>query len=440
MNNLNRFHTQFWMVKSAIFAAFFLIFEIKTTAQPGAPAPAQSQSILITGATAHLGNGKIIQNAAIGFENGKLTLVADATLIRLDLSKYGRRIDVTGKHVWPGLIALNSRLGLAEVEAARATVDNQETGTLNPNARAIVAYNTDSEVPPTVRSNGVLLAQICPSGGQISGQSSVVQLDAWNWEDAAIRMDEGVHLNWPRQRNFNFDGGNPEMRKNDEFDKQTQALNQLFAEAKAWNSKSDFVEKNQRFDAMRGLFDGSKTLYLHAENAKNIEESVLFAEKWGCRPVIVGGGESWLVADFLKAHTVPVILARTHAVPVHDDSDIDQNFKTPALLAKAGVEFAISNEGSWQVRNLPFQSGQAVGFGLDQEAALTAITLTPAKILGIADRVGSLETGKDATLIITSGDLLDMRTSKVEQAFIAGREINLDNRQKRLFQKFSSKN
>ncbi len=438
MKNPARTLPKNFLLKTAFFALIYIWCTSPVFAQPGKPAPAQPQSILISGATAHIGNGQIVQNAAIGFENGKLTLVADATLIRIDLTKYARRIDATGKHIWPGMIALDTKLGLVEVEAARATVDDQESGTLNPNARAIIAYNTDSEVGPTLRSNGVLLAQICPSGGRISGQSSVVQLDAWNWEDAAVRMDEGIHLNWPVKQGFGgFDATVTEAKKNEDLEKQIQAINQLFAEAKAWNAKPAAESKNQRFEAMRGLFDGSKTLYFHTENAKSIEESVLFAEKWGCRPVIVGGAESWLVTDFLKKHNTAVILARTHGMPRHDDSDIDQNFKTPALLARAGVEFAISNEGSWQARNLPFQAGQAVGFGLEKEAALSAITLTPAKILGIADRLGSLETGKDATFFITSGDVLDMRTSKVEQAFIGGREIDLDNRQKRLYEKFS---
>lgn len=429
-----------FFIKNTLAGLLFFLWNVPIlTAQPGKPAPAQSQSILISGATAHLGNGQIIQNAAIAFENGKLTLVADATLIRLDLTKYARRIDATGKHMWPGLIALDTKLGLVEVEAARATVDHAETGSFNPNVRAIIAYNTDSEVSPTVRSNGVLLAQICPEGGRISGQSSVVQLDAWNYEDAAVRLDEGIHLNWPNVQNFSFAGGEPGMKKNEEFNKQLQSLNQFFGEAKAWAAKPATEAKNQRFEAMRGLFDGSKTLYFHVETAKGIEESVLFSEKWGCRPVIVGGSESWLVSDFLKKHNVAVILSRTHGLPRHDDSDIDQNFKTPALLAAAGVQFAISNDGTWQTRNLPFQAGQAVGFGLEKEAALTAITLTPAKILGIADRLGSLETGKDATLFITSGDVLDMRTSKVEQAFINGREISLDNRQKRLFEKYKGR-
>ncbi len=434
--------TAAFLLKISVVSTIVFLIGNSATAQPGQPAPPQSQSILITGATAHLGNGKTIQNAAIGFENGKLTLIADATHIRLDLSKYKRVVDASGKHVWPGLVALDTRLGLVEVEAARATRDDDETGELNPNARAIIAYNADSEVPPTVRSNGVLTAQICPGGGRISGQSSVVQLDAWNWEDAALKIDEGIHLNWP-VKNLREDEGErrfPRERKEDDFDNQLRALDQLFAEAKAWLGKPAPEAKNQRFEAMRGLFDRSKTLYLHAELAKSIEESVLFAEKWGCRPVVVGGGESWLVADFLKKHAVAVVLSRTHAVPRHDDSDIDQNFKTPALLAAAGVEFAISNGGSWQVRNLAFQAGQAVGFGLDKEAALTAVTLEPAKILGIADRLGSLETGKDATLFVTPGDALDMRTCKVEMAFIGGREISLDNRQTRLYRKFSKKN
>ncbi|MBL7774679.1 MAG: hypothetical protein JNK89_01685, partial [Saprospiraceae bacterium] len=185
------------MKKTILFFTLNLLLGFILPAQPPTPAPAQSGAILILGATAHLGNGQVLPNSAIAFEAGKLTLVADATTIRLDRSKFSKIFDATGKHVYPGFIAAESRLGLVEIGAVRATVDHGEIGSLNPNARALVAYNTDSDVQPTVRSNGILQAQIVPSGGLVSGTSSVVQLDAWNWEDAAVRADDGVHLNWP---------------------------------------------------------------------------------------------------------------------------------------------------------------------------------------------------------------------------------------------------
>ncbi|MBX2893516.1 MAG: amidohydrolase family protein [Saprospiraceae bacterium] len=409
-------------------------------AQVPTPAPAQKEAILIMGATAHLGNGQVIENSAIGFENGKLTLVADATTIRIDRTKYGKIYDAAGKHVYPGFIAPNTRLGLVEIDAARPTQDFSETGALNPNVRSIIAYNTDSEVTPTVRSNGVLLAQVSPTGGTVSGTSSVVQLDAWNWEDASYRADDGIHLNWPALRSWSgWQTGSPEMKKNEQYDKDVLALRQFFDEARAYAQAPVVAVKNPRFEAMRGLWDKKQNLFVHTDNAKTIQEAVLFAESYGLRTVLVGASDAWLVADFLKAREVPVILGRTQRLPSREDEDVDQPFKTPALLHEKGVLFAFSMDGAWQQRNLAFQAGQAAGYGLPKEAALSALTLHTAKILQIDKTCGSLETGKDATLFISEGDALDMRTCKVTAAFIQGREINLDNKQKRLQRRFEEK-
>lgn len=417
-----------------------LLSPLSLFSQVPVPAPAQKQAILIMGATAHLGDGKVIANSAIGFENGKLTLVADATTIRLDRSKYGKIFDAAGKHVYPGFIAPDSRLGLVEIEAARPTQDFAEVGAMNPNTRSIVAYNTDSEVTPTVRSNGVLMAQVTPAGGTLSGSSSVVQLDAWNWEDATYRPDDGHHLNWPALRSFGgFESGNPEMRRNEQYDKDVQAMRRFFEEARAYARAAAPQVKNLKFEAMRGLWDKKQNLYVHTDNAKTIQEAVLFAESFGLRVVLVGGADAWLVADFLKTHGVPVILGRTQSLPARDDDDVDQPFKTPAQLHEKGVLFAFSETGAWRQRNLAFQAGQAVGFGLPKEAALSALTLNTAKILQIDQQCGSLEAGKDATLFISEGDALDMRTCIVTAAFIQGREISLDNKQKQLNRRFEEK-
>lgn len=428
----------FSRISSLCAACLLLVFS--AAAQRPVPAPAQQTAILILGATAHLGNGQTIANSAIGFEKGKLTLVADATVIRLDRSKYARIYDATGKHVYPGFIAPNTRIGLEEIEAARATLDFADLGGYMPNLRTLVAYNTDSELIPTIRSNGILLTQATPEGGVISGSSSVMQLDAWNWEDAAYRSDDGIWLNWPAQRSFGgFGQGNPEFKKNEQYDKDVLALRNYFEEAKAYLMQSSPEVKNLRFEAMRGLFNQKQALYIRVDNAKTIQEAVLFAESFGIKDVIAGGSDSWLVADFLKSHNVPVILGLTQALPARDDDDIDQKFKTAAQLQDKGVLFAFTSNGSWRQRNLPFQAGQACGFGLSKEAAVAALTLNTAKILGIDQTCGSLETGKDATLFISEGDALDMRTCVVTAAFIQGREINLDNKHKQLARLFEAK-
>lgn len=424
----------------------FMLLPVCLSAQRPAPAPARQGSVLILGATAHLGDGRVIENSAIAFENGKITLVADASAMRIDRSRYGMTYDAVGKQVYPGFIAPDSRLGLVEVEAVRATQDFAETGTLNPNARAIIAYNTDSEVIPTVRSNGVLLAQVSPVGGRISGTSSVVHLDAWNWEDAAVRTDDGVHLNWPTPRPPQFDQRRapaleseekPELR--DPYLDQIDELERFFREAQAYAATEKPAAQNLRFESMRGLFGKTRALYLHANDARAIQEAVLFAEKFGVMPVIVGGNDAPLVGSFLKMHNVPVILNKPQRLPAREDEAVDQPYTAPADLYKQGVLFCLSEEGGWRQRNLPFQAGQAVGYGLPYEAAVAAITLNAARILGVADRCGSLEAGKDATLFICEGDALDMRTNQVIAAFIQGRSIDLSNKHKVLYQNYESK-
>ncbi len=423
---------------------FLLLLPFLLTAQPPAPAPPQAGPILIVGATAHLGNGQVLPNSAISFEKGKITLVADATTIRIDRSRFSKIFDASGKHVYPGFIAPDTRLGLVEIDAVRATQDFAEVGAVNPNARALIAYNTDSEVIPTVRANGVLLAQIVPTGGLVSGSSSVVQLDAWNWEDAAYRTDDGVHLNWPQarrpgarsaRRGPQSDGGEQE----DGYEKAIQELRRYFEEAKAYAQKTSPEPANLRFEAMRALFSGKKNLYVHVNQARTIQEAVLFAEQYGLKPVLVGGNDAWQVADFLKAHNTPVILSKTHRLPGREDEPVDLPYSNAGALHAAGVLFCISEDGGWRQRNLPFQAGHAVGYGLPAEAAVQCITQNAARILGIEQTTGTLEVGKDANLFISEGDALDMRSNQISAAFIQGRELNLDNKQKELSRRYEAK-
>lgn len=419
------------------FLFIVLLFCNTLYAQRPTPAPAQSGAILIIGATAHIGNGQVIANSAVAFENGKITLVADATTIRIDRSRYAKIFDASGKHLYPGFIAPNTTLGLVEVDAVRSTQDYAETGAYNPNIRAIIAYNTDSEVIPTVRSNGILMAQVSPQGGVLSGASSVVQLDAWNYEDAALKLEDGIQLNWPYQR-FGGEEGNPN-KKDERYDKAVQDLHRFFSEAKAYLQDGKAEARNQKFEAMRGLFARSQRLYLHADNARAIQEAVLFAEQYNLIPVVVGGNDAWMLTAFLKQHHVPVVINPTQRLPAREDEDIDQPYKTAAALHEAGIMFAFSGSGSWRQRNLPFIAGQAVGYGLPYEAAISALSLNTATILGIDAKTGSLETGKDATLFLSEGDALDMQSSQVTAAFIQGREINLDNKQKQLARQFQEK-
>lgn len=426
-------------MKTNITILFTFLLGIRAIAQNPAPAPVQNNSVLVMNAKAHLGNGQVIENAAIGFEYGKLTLVADATTIRLQKGSYGTVIDGNGKHVYPGMIACNTTLGLTEIDMVRSTQDHSEVGEMNPNVRSIISYNTDSKVQPTVRSNGVLLAEVSPRGGMISGSSSVVTLDAWNWEDAAYSRDLGIHMNWPRMYIYAGGGAESEENQRKQLQQDLNAIDQFFSEAKAYCLAPKAPEKNVRFEAVRGLFNGTQKIFIHCGYVKEIEAAVIFAKKYGFKMVLVGGSDAWRVVGLLKENHVPVVLGQTHALPAREDDDVDLPYRLPALLDKAGVDCAISIDGSWQVRNLPFMAGTASTYGVAPERAVAMVTSIPAAILGIADRTGTLEVGKDATLIITSGDLLDMKTSVVEQAFIQGRTINLDDVQKQLYRKYMDK-
>lgn len=404
------------------------------------PAPPQKGAILIFGATAHIGDGTVIPNSAIAFENGKLTMVADATVIRIDRNRFAKIFDASGKHVYPGFSAPNTQLGLIEIDAAKPTLDAGDIGAYNPQLRSIIAYNTDSELLPTIRSNGILLAQVVPTGGTLSGTSTVVQLDAWNWEDAAFQPDEGIHLRWPNPpAPSGAQQPGPDGPRVDPYEKNVQELNTFFEAAQAYIKEQNREVKNLKFESMRTLFDRKTNLYIHTGNAKTIRESVLFAEKFNLKPVLVGAQDAWLQVDFLQEHQVPVILASTQRLPSREDEDVDQPFKTAAQLHRKGILFAFSHNSTWPQRNLAFQAGQSVGFGLPQEAAVQALTLNTAQILGMADRCGSLTIGKDATLFISEGDALDMRTAQVTAAFIQGREINLDNKHKQLHRRFEAK-
>jgi len=402
------------------------------------PAPKQTEKICLKGGTVHVGDGKVIENAYVSFENGKVTDVFAASDIKTDAT-LGRVIDVTGKQIYPGVISLNSILGLVEIEAARATDDQAEVGSSNADARAISSYNTDSRVTPTVRSNGVLYAQVVPQGGRVSGTSAVVQLDAWNWEDAALKAEEGVWITWPGMYKMKYGEVEREgYEVNKDYDKNLQELKDYFAEAKSY-ALTTHEKKNLRFEAMRKLFTDKQNLYVRVSYVKEILQVIDFAQSFGVNIVLVGAADSYMIADELAAKKIPVILQKTHELPSYDDEDIQQPYKTPAILQQSGVLFALSIGGFWQERNLMFEAGTASAYGLSKEQALAAITSNSAKILKLDSRIGTIAKGKDASFIISDGDLLDMRTSNITLAFIDGRQIDLDNKQKELYRKFSQK-
>ncbi|HLK28249.1 MAG TPA: amidohydrolase family protein, partial [Puia sp.] len=346
-----------------------------------------------------------------------------------------KAIDCSGKHIYPGLISPLTNLGLNEISAVRSTRDEYELGDINTNMRSVIAYNTDSKAIDNVRANGILLANIVPQGGIVSGSSSVMQLDGWNWEDAAYKTDGGMYFNMPNLIRFSIEGDPVK----DAMD-QIENVRTFFRQAKAYLDETKHEHVNLKFEATKKLFSKEQTFFVKCDLVKEMMIAVSFAKEFGFKTVIVGGYDSWKITDYLKQNNIAVVLNQMLSLPAVQDDDYDLPYKTPFLLQQAGVSYCISdaNESS-RYMNLAFNAGVASGFGLTKEQALQAITLSTAKILGIDNRTGSLEKGKDANIVVSDGDILDIRTNKISYAFIQGRQINLDNKQKQLFKKYMDK-
>lgn len=405
------------------------------------PAPKQTNAYSIEGATAHLGNGKVIENSLIMFNDGKITFVGNALM---KIARQGTVVNAKGKHIYPGFIVANASLGLAEVDAVRATVDTDEVGPMLPHIRSLIAYNAESKIIESMRPNGVLIAQIAPRGGTISGTSSVMQLDAWNWEDAAIKVDDAIHVNWPEAftRGRWWLGEDPVLKPDSRYPDNVKRIKDYFATAKRYlNGSKD--EMNLEYEATKGLFDGSQKVFVHVSGHKEISDVVSTFKSVGINEiVIVHGNGAEKVADLLIKNNIPVVIERSHRVPDNEDDDYDLPYRTAKILSDAGITVAIGMEGQMErmnTRNIPFYAGTYAAHGVDVEQAVAMITGNAAKILGIDKTTGTLEVGKDATLFLSEGDALDMRTNIILHAFIQGRKISLETHQTKLWKRYDSK-
>jgi imidazolonepropionase-like amidohydrolase len=429
-------------MKRVLFIAVGLCLIASIKASDTIPAPPQTKPIAIKGATIHPVSGPDIPSGTIVFENGKITaLGADAAI-----PSGADVIDANGKHVYPGLINANTVLGLVEIGAVRATVDVEEAGALNPNVRSITSVNPDSELIPVARAAGVLTALSVPEGGIISGQSAVLRLEGWTPEEMAVLSPAAMHLRWP---NLTIDR-RPRARKSvkdqqKEIEKAQKQIRDAFANARAYwqarkNPAPDF-KIDLRWEAMMPVFDGKLPLFIHASTLAQIQAALAWAKEMQFKFVLVDGDDAWRIASQLKESGVAVILGPATSLPPRRDDDYDSAWSSAAKLQQAGVKFCIASNGrgaETNERNVGYEAGLAAGYGLPKEEALKAVTLYPAQILGVADRLGSLEKGKAATLIVTNGDPLDFPT-QVETAFIDGRKIDLSNRQTRLRDKYREK-
>lgn len=429
-------------LKSRVGLAFSLLILLSAQLVAQTPAKEQAKSILILNATAHLGNGEVIPNSAIGFENGKINMVLSAVDIKMDSTKFDTVIHCKGQHVYPGFIAPNSRLGLVEIGAVRATRDANDVGNFKPHVRSLIAYNTESKITPTVRTNGVLLAEVAPVGGRISGTSSLMELDGWNWQDAVLKEDIGMHLNWPRIHSTLGADAKKDKKTEKQYSQQITELRNFLLQAKAYSATSFHLETNLRFEAMKDVFAKKRKVFIHANRVQEITDAIYFFDEFELDLVLVGGYDAWMVASLLKDRDIPIILRRVHSLPMNSDDDVDLPYKLPKILSDKGLLICLENSGSMEemgTRNLPFYAGTAAAYGLEKEEALQLITLNTAKILGVESRIGSIEVGKDATLFVSEGDALDMRTNQLTVAFIQGKMLELTNHQIQLYKKYSKK-
>lgn len=390
-----------------------------TAAQDLAPsAPPQSNPVILVGATAHTISGETIQNALVSINEGKIGMVgrADEILPRISLSENTQIIDLSGKHIYPGLIDSVTTLGLQETSAVRATLDHNEVGPMTPEVRAYVAVNPDSTVIPVARTNGILTAGVFPTGGALPGRASVIYTDGWTTEDLAIKRDAGLIISLS--------------------DNNSDSLDDIFAQALSYAQAHN--QTDQRLEAISTVLQPNdqsgdqNPVFMRANSYDQITKSINWALKHNLKPIIVGGRDAHLCTDLLTSTNTPVIIGGTYTFPKRADEPYDARYTLPQQLDDAGVRWSLTMASRFgHERNLPDAAAIAVAHGLSQEAALHSITLGAAQILGVDHLIGSIEPGKHATLIVTDGNILET-TTLVEAAYIQGRSIDLTNKQTEL--------
>jgi imidazolonepropionase-like amidohydrolase len=393
------------------------------------PAPPQSGPIALTGGTLHTISGASIAGGTLVFENGVITALG----VGVAIPEGAQRIDITGHHVYPGLIDGWSQMGLYEIGGIDVAIDLNELGDLNPNVRAAVAFHPESRHIGTTRSSGILVAVSSPSGGLISGLASAMMLDGWSWESMTLKAETGLVVNWPTGNNANM------------VNAAIRTLSEAVASARAYGAAREAAGNDPtfpvdaRWEAMLPVLAGEIPVLVQANTVRAMQDAITWAEAEGLRPVIVGGLDAGYIADYLAAKQVPVLLSTVLRRPSRDWEPVDHLHDVPLRLHEAGALWGIVGGSSAPYANrLPYEAGITMAQGLPEIEALRALTLYPARYLGIEDRVGSLEVGKDATLLITTGNPLEYATT-IEQAFIQGRDLDLNDVHRQFFERYSEK-
>jgi len=405
---------------------------------------AHAERLLFRGATVHTVSGQTLAPGDVLVDGRKILEVA----AKID-PKGAQVIEVKGQHLYPGLIAANTTLGLVEIPGVLATRDTSEVGQFTPDVQSWIAINPDSELIPVARANGITHAQPVPSGGIVPGLSGVIALSGWTTEEMTIRKPVALHLTWPsmdldtRSRDEVRDKSSFKSLEDQARDRRAKLkdIDEFFGEAKAYARARTDKSIVPAWEAMMPLVRGEIPLMIRADDARQIKAAVKWADTNGFYAVIVGGESSAEVAELLASKKIPVIYDSVWAFPGKDTKSYDAQFKAPAVLHRAGVKVVFCESGRFEasmVRNLPYVAAQAVAFGLPADEALKGITLYPAQVLGVDERLGSIDAGKEASLFVADGDILDIR-SHVKRMWIAGQEVSLTTRHTRLYEKYRSR-
>jgi imidazolonepropionase-like amidohydrolase len=411
------------------------------------PGTDQKRPILLRGGTLHTVTGDVLEEHDLLFAEGKIITIDE----QIQPSPETDVLDIYGKHVIPGFIAGYTRIGLTEISAVKQTNDHSETGEINPNVRANVAYNPDSDLIPVTRSNGVLVINSAPSSGRIPGQSSVMMMDGWTWEDATLKHPTALNVNWPSMRfDFRKNAKKKEKEQREEYNKSLREMDLLIRNVRAYhhrkNAKERKAEHKQktdlRLESMIPFIVFKNPIHIKANDVRQIEAAVKWSNKHDLNIVIVGGRDAWMITEILVENNIPIIILGVQTTPRRRFEPIHTPYKIPSMLQKAGVHFCISLDPGYpmdgHVRTLPDEAMRAASWGLTKDQALRAITLSAAEILGVDDHVGSLDLGKDATFFISDNEPLTQYNHPIK-AYIKGREIDLSDRQKNLWKKYKEK-
>jgi imidazolonepropionase-like amidohydrolase len=405
------------------------------------PAPPQSVPIVITDAGIHPVTAPDIDSGFIVLRDGQIAQIGAGAAPAV---QNANKISAAGLHIYPGLIAADTTLGLTEIGDIDQTIDTTETGRIKPEVRAVVAVNPDSELIPVTRANGILTVLTFPSGGLIAGRCSAIRMDGWTWEDLAIDADAGLVINWPRSEPFTSPfARQSEDEQRTEIRGDLDAIEKVIDDANAYYQSKDAKDPrtttDMRFEALRPYLKGEKPIFVNANTVGQIDSAAAWAERRNVKIVIVGGTQADRAVATLKRHGIPVIITGMHRLPQRRQDSYDQAYAMPARLLEAGVRFCVAPAGeAAHTRNLNHQAASAAAYGLPREEALKAVTINAAQIIGVGKTHGSLEVGKAATIIVTTGDPLDI-TSDVKMAFIDGRQVDLGNRHKALDEKYRLK-